>query len=170
MPPPLPTPWAVGIHLLLLAHSFGCAEKDNTCRSCLQEGLGALLAWPLPLPVTWAKSFALLTGELSSPLLKGMGILICSGWRKCSSHSQAWISRWAWKDSINPNTPQTLFGNTRQKCWSFLEKHAREIENCKHIFPFICCLPNSNKLISFPAMLFLIILCQRHWICSYCCQ
>lgn len=74
------------------------------------------------------------------------------------------------KGQHKPNTPQTLFGNTRQKCWSFLEKHAREIENCKHIFPFICCLPNSNKLISFPAMLFLIILCQRHWICSYCCQ
>lgn len=85
-------------------------------------------------------------------------------WR-CPACSPRLDRTWA-QGQHKPETAQTFVGNARQKCCRYLQKHSVEIENCKHIFPFICCLPNPNKLISFPVMLLLIILCERHWICS----
>jgi len=72
------------------------------------------------------------------------------------------LERTRTQGQYKPEISQTLIGNARQKCQRHLGKHTVEKENREHIFSFICCLPNPNKLASLPVMLFLIILCKRH--------
>lgn len=82
MPPPLPTPSAEGVHLLLA----DCCLHANwaTLRKTTRTGpfctknrgvAGPLLALPLPLYVTWGKSFLLFASQIRRNRL----MLACSG-------------------------------------------------------------------------------------------
>lgn len=119
MAPPLLTPSSVGIHLLPVGclHTAWAMLRKATragpvCRK--NQGIaGPLLAWPLPLPVTWAKSFVLLTSHIRRNRL----MFPCSrGWESCSvqagqkmfqpsllgSDFQVGLKGHESKDNINP--------------------------------------------------------------------